>query len=181
MAIIAGGDAAPVFQPAEHAFDDAAAVAIYPGSMPATRNRQFYTPLSAVMKHVGIETKVRRPKGAAGAARTSWLLPEQFELLAAAAVKDDPEFSLLTILLYYTGLRLNEALRLCCADVDLEQATALCGRTKNGTARGVHLPPRILAALANLPPGLDRRGRIFRWMKCGELYQFAEWINARAR
>lgn len=164
----------------DQASADAAAVAIYPDSTPATRNRQFYTPLSAVMKHVGIETKIRRPKGAAGTARTSWLSPEQFERLVGTAIKDDPEFSVLIILLYYTGLRLSEALRLCCTDIDLEQAMALCGRTKNGTPRGVHLPPRTLAALANHDRGIDRRGRIFRWTKCGELYLLAERIYARA-
>jgi integrase len=164
----------------DQAAADAAATVIYPHATPATRNRQFYTPLSAVLKHAGIETKIRRPKGAAGEARRTWLTPEQFERVVAAATEDDLEFAALVILLCYTGLRLSEALRLRCADIDLGQAMAACGRTKNGDPRGVHLPPRVVTALANHPRGLDRTGRLFRWTKCGELYLLAERVYARA-
>lgn len=164
----------------DQAAADAAATAIYPRATPATRNRQFYTPLSAVLKHAAIETKIRRPKGAAGEARVTWLLPERFELVASAAGEEDLEFAALVILLCYTGLRLSEALSLRCEHLDLGQAVAMCGRTKNGEPRGVYLPPRAVTALANHPRGLDRAGRVFRWTKCGELYLLAERVYARA-
>ena len=45
---------------------DAAAVGLYPDASPATRNRQVYTPLMAVLNHAGATLRVRRPKGAAG-------------------------------------------------------------------------------------------------------------------
>jgi hypothetical protein len=49
---------------------------LYPDGTPATRNRQVYTPVSAVLKHVGIETKIKRPKGWRGNKRMFWLATE---------------------------------------------------------------------------------------------------------
>ena len=164
----------------DQAAADAAATTIYPRATPGTRNRQFYTPLLAVLRHSGIETRIRRPKGAAGEARRIWLQPEQFERLARAAGAEDVELAALITLLCYTGLRLGEALGLHCDAVHLTQSSAFCGKTKNGDPRSIYLPPRVVAALANHPRGLDRDGRLFRWTKCGELYKLAERVYAAA-
>jgi integrase len=153
---------------------DAVAAAIYPRARPSTRNRQFYTPLLAVLRHAGITAMIKRPRGAAGNARAAWLRPEQFERLAKAAAREDLEFSCLVTLLCFTGLRLGEALGLRRQDIDLDQSAAFCGRTKNGEPRLVYLPPRVVATLANHPRGLDRDERLFRWTKNGELYLLAE-------
>lgn len=40
---------------------DNAAAAIYPKATSATRNRQFYTPLLAVLHRANVETKIERP------------------------------------------------------------------------------------------------------------------------
>jgi hypothetical protein len=42
---------------------DRAAVALYPNASAPTRNRQFYTPVSAVLKRAGIDKRILRPKG----------------------------------------------------------------------------------------------------------------------
>lgn len=42
---------------------DAAAVALYPDATTATRNRQVYSPMSAILKRAGVETALKRPKG----------------------------------------------------------------------------------------------------------------------
>ena len=160
----------------DQASADGAAMAIYPNATPGTRNRQFYTPLLAVLRHAGVETRIRRPKGAAGEARRTWLRPEQFERLAKAAEAEDVELASLMILLCYTGLRLGEALGLRCDTIHLEQSSAFCGKTKNGDPRSIYLPPRVVAALANHPRGLDRDARVFRWTKCGELYKLADRV-----
>jgi integrase len=125
------------------------------------------------MRHAGVDTHFRRPKGAAGRARNVFLHPEQFERLAEAAASEDMEFCALLVLLCYTGLRLSEALRIGCEDLQLNESSAFCGKTKNGDPRQVHLPPRVVVALANHPRGLSRSGRLFRWSKCGELYLLA--------
>lgn len=159
---------------------DAAATSLYPRATAATRNRQFYTPLLAVLSHVGIKPAIKRPKGAAGEARRLWLNSEQFERVAAAAAKEDLEFTALITLLCFTGLRLGEALSLQCAGINLDQAVAFCGKTKNGDPRPIYLPPRVITALANHPRGLDRDSRLFRWTKGGELYLLAERFYAAA-
>jgi hypothetical protein len=41
---------------------DAASAALFPGATAATRNRQVYSPGSAVLRHAGVTTGLRRPK-----------------------------------------------------------------------------------------------------------------------
>jgi hypothetical protein len=48
---------------------DTLAAELYPEATAATRNRQVYTPVSAVLKRAGIERKIKRPKGWRGARR----------------------------------------------------------------------------------------------------------------
>ena len=67
---------------------DAGAVRAFPKGTAAYRNRNFYTPVSAVMKHVGEKREIKRPKGWRGKRHTTWLEPDQaFALFAAADTK----------------------------------------------------------------------------------------------
>ena len=152
---------------------DAAAVALYPDAKPATRNRQVYSPVSAILRHAGVTLPLRRPKGALGERRLDWLRPDDaFRLLEEAEAIDARLGALLGFLLY-TGVRLSEALRLEWKDVDLDRASATIGRTKNGQAVTVHLSKSVVGSLAGLgddPEGNGRRGRVFRLGKTGRLY-----------
>jgi integrase len=137
---------------------DAAAIALYPRASAPTRNRQVYSPVSAILRHCGVQRPIRRPKGSASAPRPHWLKPEQaFALLDAAAVIDQRFGALLSFLLY-RGPRLSEALRLEWPDVDLARSTALLRQTKNGEPMTLHLPPQVIAALANLASDSARCG-----------------------
>jgi integrase len=146
---------------------DEAAIVLYPDATAATRNRQVYTPISAVMKHAGVERVLRRPKGWRSRRRIHWLRPEQAFALLAAANTLHARFGALLTFLLYCGPRLSEALRLEWADVDLAARTALLGRTKNGNPITLSLPPIVVAALANLGAG---SGHVFRLAKSGRLY-----------
>src|SRR6185369_5458125 len=84
----AGGDARPIGKLIEHfgekplsEFDqgaiDTAAAKLFPAASAATRNREVYTPISAVLKRAGIEREVKRPIGWRGNKSTSWLELEQ--------------------------------------------------------------------------------------------------------
>lgn len=160
----------PIQDITQAVIDDAAA-ALYPESGAPTRNRQVYTPVSAVLKHAGLDARITRPKGWLPPPTTLWLEPPQAFRLLTAARAVDPEFGLFLELLLYTGLRLSEALRLEVDRLSLAERYAYAGRTKNGAPRLVHLPPSLVAALANHPRGLDRPGeRLFRLTKCGRLY-----------
>jgi hypothetical protein len=84
---------------------DNAASALYPNAPATTTNRQFYTPVSAVLKRAGIERKIRRPKGWRGSKATSWLEPEPAFDVIDQAYAIDPEFGLFCLTLTYTGMR----------------------------------------------------------------------------
>jgi integrase len=159
---------------------DETAIALYPAASAATRNRHVYTPISAVLKHAGIDRKIRRPKGWRGRPRTDWMQPEQAFRLIGKAGAIDAELGIFLTLLLYTGMRLNEALKLTCDKLDLEEAWCFTPKTKNGDPRMVFLPPAAVAALANHPAGLARRGRVFRFNKNGRLYQLMAKAKAAA-
>ncbi|WP_240721804.1 hypothetical protein, partial [Halomonas marinisediminis] len=83
-----------------------------------------------------------------------------------AAEGVDPEFGILLHFLLYTGCRLNEGLGLTCDKLIIDEAFAYLPQTKNEDPRGVHLPPVLVAALANHPRGLSRgKEKVFRFRK----------------
>lgn len=187
---------------------DKAAIKLLPEATPQTRNRQFYTPVSAILKGAGRDFKIRRPKGWRGPKRTDWRTADQaFRILDAAdaiaadeaADAVDPrisklrrashrksaaifaELSVFLELMLYTGMRLSEELSIFCQRVELAEATLYLPDTKNGEGRAVYLPPAAVAALARLPRGLDRPGqRVFRLRKSGRLYAMLKQVLERA-
>jgi len=154
---------------------DRCAAELYPGATPATRNRQVYTPVSAIRRHAGLTDALRRPKGARGARRVHWLRPDDAAALLAACEAQGPRFGALCTFLLYTGSRLSEGLALDWADVDLTAATAYSPDTKTGEPRLVHLPPVVVAGLAGLP---GRSGPVFGYAKSGHLYKLLHRAEA---
>lgn len=150
---------------------DDAALTIYPDATPATRNRQVYTVMSAILKANRLHMPIARPKGWRGAKRTFFFEPAEVERLLVAACEHDAEFGLFLTFLFYTGLRLNEALSLQVRNLSLSEARAFIETTKNGLPRTVHLPVPLVAALANHPRGYAREGRVFRFLKGSRLYK----------
>lgn len=164
----------PLSEITQEAINEAAAK-LLPNGTPQTRNRQVFTPVSAVLKSAGVEIKIKRPKGWRGSKRTTWLRPEQAFGLFKAADARDPEFGIFLRVLTYTGMRLSECTGMMLDRLELAESFAYVPTTKNGDPRGVHLPPVIVAALANHPRSLDRKGeRVFRFRKCGRLYT---WLD----
>jgi len=148
---------------------DNAAAEIYPDASAATRNRQVYTPIVAVLNRAGIERRIKRPLGWKSPKGVSWLQPAQAFAVFAAADAIDAEFGLFLRVLCYTGMRLSEALSVTLAQVDLEGETIYRPKTKNDDPRNVYLPPELVVALENHPRGLNRQGRLFRFHVCGRL------------
>jgi integrase len=128
---------------------------------PATVLRELVTPLRAVLRHAAgrrwcelpILAAPRSPGG-----RTRFLLPEEAERLLSFAA---PHLQPLLLFLVGTGARISEAVELEWRDVDLVSARAILWpeRTKNRRRLVLELPPRVVAALANLP---NREGIVFR-------------------
>ena len=148
---------------------DECAVTLYPDATAATRNRQVYTPISAVLKHAGVKEAFKRPKGSRSVPRVHWLRPEQLQRLLPACEAQNPRFGAMCLYMTVTGSRLGEACDLDWRDVNLADATATARDTKNGHDRIVHLPPVAVAALANL--GEKPEGRVFGYRKSGRLYK----------
>jgi len=135
---------------------DTLAEELYPDAPASTKNRQFYTPVSAILRRAGVERHIKRPKGWRGSKSVSWLEKEQAFALLAAADRIDHEFGMFCRLLCYTGMRLGEALAIKLGAVDLERQSIYLPETKNGESRTVHLTPELVTELANHPRGLDR-------------------------
>lgn len=143
-----------------------AAKKLYPRASAATVNRKVYTPISAVLHHAArkrwcAKPVIARPDGH-DKERVRWITHVEAERLIEAAA---PHLRPLVVFLLSTGARLAEALYLEWSDVDLSRAHVSFRPTeargiKTDDARGVPLPPRAVAALANLP--WDREGFVFR-------------------
>lgn len=171
----------PVTEIDQAAIDNAAAVAL-PGKAAPYRNRNFYTPVSAVLKHAGIERKIRRPKGWRGTRSTSWLEPEEAFRIFKAADKIDREFGLFLRMLFYTGRRLSETLKITLGRVNLKRNMVYLPETKNGEPCPVYLPPALVNALADHPRGLNRGDddRLFRFHAGGRLRAMYSLAKHRA-
>jgi integrase len=153
---------------------DTIAAELYPSAPASTKNRQVYTPISAILKRVGIEKKIKRPKGWRGNKRTFWLKPEPTFALLAGCSQVDPEFGIFCTLLNYCGLRLGEGIKLECANLDLKGEFAYLPTTKTDEPRAVYLPPVVVTALANHPRGLERSGKVFRFYNGQRTYALLE-------
>jgi integrase len=137
---------------------DTAAGELYPTAGPATRNRQFYSPVLAVLHHGGIDRRFRRPKGWRGNKSTAWLEPDQAFALFRAADRIDAEFGLFLRVLCYTGMRLGDALGARLGQLNLDRGYLYLPRTKNNEPRAVYLPPALRQAFAHQPPRPGRQG-----------------------
>lgn len=146
---------------------DTLATQLYPHGSAATRNRQVYTPVSAVLKRAGVEMKIKRPVGWKGKKSTSWLEPDQAFSLFETADKIEPEFGLFCRFLCYTGMRLSEALSRELRHLKLDRNFIYLDDSKNGEPRGCHLPAFLVQAIKEQPPRRAQahsvRGR--RWIK----------------
>jgi integrase len=132
---------------------------LYPDASDATRNRQAYTPASAVMRHAARRqwcAPVLLERPATPEDRVRWLTLEEANRLIACCNK---HLRPLIIFLLYTGARAGEAVWLDWHNVDLQRAHVVFPKTKNGEARGVPLHQRVVTALANVA---HRQDEVFR-------------------
>jgi integrase len=141
---------------------DHVADALYPKATAQTKNRQVYTPIIAVLHHVGIERKFKRPKGWRGKKSKSFLEPEQAFALLDAAENIDLEFGLLCYTLLYTGRRIGDLLNddTKLRNLNLRRATLYLRDSKNSEAVTVHLPPVVVEKFKAMPPRPYRPGKI---------------------
>jgi integrase len=137
---------------------DRGARKLFPSASGSTRNRQFFTPTSAVLHPAArrgwcSSPIIERPDE--GPERVRWLTQSEADALLAACSE---HLRPLVLFMLYTGARVGEALWLEWRQLDLFRAHVSFPKTENGEARGVPLHPRVVAELANLP---RREGEVF--------------------
>ena len=130
----------------------------FKGRSPATVQRNFLTPLVAVLNFAAQRKwcdapRFERPKTERG--RTRWATYEEADRLLAAA---PPHLHRILLFLLLTGARLGEVLGIEWQDVDLAGRWAVLRDTKRGSRghdrgedRGIPLHPQLVLMLANLP------------------------------
>jgi integrase len=133
---------------------DKGALKTYPNACTATRDRQFYTPVSAVIKHAAkrgwcSQIILERPDKSPG--RVQWIGPEEANRLIEAC---NEHLRPLVIFLLYTGARMGEALWLDWRDINLSRRHVSFPidpragrRTKNNEARGGYRSIRVSSRL----------------------------------
>lgn len=138
---------------------DKAALTLLPNASWATRNRQVYTPMSAILRHAAkrgwrAELDLERPQ--IDEKEIRWIYPHEAERLIASC---GAHLRSLVIFLLYTGARTGEALWLDWKYVDLDFLKQVTfAKTKNGEARSVPLHPRIIEELERIE---NRQGPVF--------------------
>lgn len=137
---------------------DNAASNLYPEASNATRNRQVYTPVSAILQHAArkgwcARPVFSRPKMSKVAIR--WLKHDQAERLIAAC---SPHLQPLVIALLYTGAWIGEVLWLDWANVDLERGTSHSRRPRMAKPEGLPCTPALSPRWRHY---LGVRGRCF--------------------
>ena len=141
------------------------AIRLYPNAKGATKNRQVIVPTQAIInfcaeldwcsritvKRFPVETKTKEP------VTLDWV--------NAFVENASPHMGALCLVMYGTGARISEAISLTWADVDLNEATVLVRQTKINGERLAHLPPRVVAALANIPSDRYPDDRVFKYKR----------------
>lgn len=127
------------------------AKALYPKAAAATWNRQVITPARAIINyaadsglcsHIRIKrfpVATRKRKAGDG----TWL--RKFQNACQR-----PSLAALARFMFETGARIGEAIALTWEDVNLQEAAATFGKTKNGDPHTVYLSPGMVADLASL-------------------------------
>ncbi len=142
---------------------DAAASKLYPGTSAATRARQVYGPIKAVLNHAADKwhisvRRIRNPK--IGRKPVEWASPDYVKQLLRHCA---PGLRRFVVLIVYTGERLEQAVGIDWdRDVDLSARLITFRKTKNGEMRTVHIPDPLLIELAAVPEN-ERHGPVFRW------------------
>src|SRR4029077_16974504 len=129
---------------------DRAADILKPNAKNSTRDRQGYTPVSAVLKRAAKRSlcewrQIGRPSQPSG--RVRWITPHEADRLIRSC---SPHMRPLVVFLFYTGARVSEAVYLDWQQLDLARRQVQFLATKNGEARGVPLHPRVVQALERL-------------------------------
>lgn len=140
-----------------------AAIALYPKASAATRNRQVIAPTQAIINFAAAMElcpylKVKRfPVASKKKTPATWGWVKDFMAHA------NPHLGALCCFMFLTGARVGEAIDVLWKDVDLTAATVLIRETKIGSERIAHMPPALVAAIANIQSNRNPEEKVFKY------------------
>lgn len=138
-----------------------AALTHYPSASGATRNRQFVVPTMAVINHAASMDLCRHLRVERFPVLTKEKEPATWEWVQALMSVSTPHLGALAAFMFLTGARITEALDLRWSDVNLSARRATIRQTKIGDERSAHLPPALVAAIANIPSNREPEVKVF--------------------
>jgi integrase len=144
------------------------AMTLYPKAVNATRNRQAIIPCQAVINYAAESElcpfiRVKRFK-----TEKKIKPPFTLEWVDAFCRHAPPHLEALVLFIFATGARISEALAVQWEHVDLPARTILIPKSKLSEQRIVHLPARVVSAIANLPKTPHRP--VFFYRQRGDLH-----------
>lgn len=139
-----------------------AAITLLPKASGAHRNRAVIVPTLAVVNHAAKLDMCAPLKADRFKETTKTKEPVTVEWLDAFMAHASPHLGAWACFMFGTGARPSEALGVRWRDVDLTAATARIVMSKTGgDERVAHLPPPVVAALANIPGERNPDDQVF--------------------
>ncbi len=139
----------------------------YTGLSNATLNRQGIVPTQAIINYAAelgwcSPLKVKRFKESA---KTKTPATREWVNAFANQANEDGlrHLAALALFMFGTGARRGEACSLVWGDIDLFNKTATINQTKIDERREAHLPPPVIAALANIPSNRNPEDQVFNY------------------
>lgn len=164
----------------------AAARKLYPMAKGATRNRQAIAPTLAIINHAAELGWCNRVKVQRFPVDPKVKIPASREWVKAFAAQAEADkllhLAALCLFMFGTAARVGEAVRLTWADVDLQAKTAeLSGNKPEPWTRQAHLPPAVVAALANIGGNRNPDELVFGYAETGSVKKTWDNVITRAK
>jgi integrase len=159
LAVLDHWKGAPVLQVTAGAVKQAA-ITLLPNAGPATRNRQVIVPTQAIINHAASMELCPRLSVPRFPVTKREKEPATWQWIQEFMAHANPHIGALACFMFLTGARISEALDVRWEDVDLPARKVLIRQTKVGAERRAHMPPPLVAAIANIP---DRKEKVFKY------------------
>jgi integrase len=149
-----------------------AAIVLHPKAPGATRNRQVIVPTQAIVNFAASLDLCPHLKVKRFPVVTKRKEPASAEWIDAFMAHSSPHLGALACFMFLTGARITEALSVTWGDVDLSRRRAIVRQGKlGGEERNAHLPPVLVAAIANIPGERKPKAKVFGY----STYHTAKW------
>jgi integrase len=147
-----------------------AAIALLPNGSGAYRNRAVIVPTQAVINHCA-ELELCAPLRASRFTEPKRTKePATWPWVQAFMEHSSPHLAALACFMFMTGARISESISIHWRDIDFSGATVIIRMGKIGGAERVaHLPPELVAALANMPGDRPDGGKAFPYAGYGSV------------